>query len=298
MFGSPVLGRLTDRVTYGATWLPAQPVHGQPTSLGTEQQNLSLLTPLWQDSTNELALTAHARFDLFQTHAVLPGSGIAFPKELYNIGLGGNYRHLFDNGWIWGGSVQVGSASDQPFHSIREMTLGLSTFLRLPSGEHDAWLFSLSYSPTAQLPFPLPGVAYQWVPSQSFQANIGLPFMLNYRPLDDLWFNLTYVPLTNVHARATYRIWGPVRIYTAYNSGAQGWYLADRTDPRERFLYNDMRVTGGLQALLGGAWMLDLSSGYEFDRSYTQTRHASVNGSDQVDIGAGPFLSLNCWFRW
>jgi hypothetical protein len=298
LFGSPVLGRLSDRISYGATWLPAQPVRGQPTNLANEQQSLSTLTPLWQNSENELALTTHVRVDFFQTGAVLPTSGIAFPKELYNIGLGGTYRHLFDNGWIWGISTQVGSASDEPFHSVKEMNLGLSTFVRVPWGDRDAWLFSLSYSPTAQIPIPIPGVAYSWVPSDRFQANIGLPFMINYRPIDDLLFNLTYTPLTNVRARATYRVCGPVRLYTAYTWGNQGWYLADRTDSRERFLYYDMRVTGGVMATLGGGWTLDLSSGYEFNRYYTQAKQASLNGADRLDIGAGPFLSLNCWFRW
>jgi hypothetical protein len=296
LFGG-VLGRMCTTASYNVTWLPEQPVARQPTNLGAEQQSFSITTPLWQDACDELSLSSHVRLDLIQTKAILPTSGMPFPDELWNIGLGTTYRHRFDNGWIAGGSVQFGSASDQPFHSINEINLGLNGFLRIPQGEHNAWLFTLSYSPTAQVPFPIPGVAFNWVPSDRFQATLGVPFSITWRPVDDLTLNLSYMLLTNIRARATYRIWGPVCFYTGYNWTSQGYFLADRTDSRERFLYYDMRVTGGFQANLG-AWSLDLSSGYAFDRYYTQARQASLNGQDRVDVGAGPFLSLGVRLRW
>jgi hypothetical protein len=294
---SGVVGNMPTLASYTATWLPAQPVKGQFTNLGSEQQNFSFRTPLYQDSVDELSLTSHVGLELIQTKAILPTSGMAFPDELWNIGLGGSYRHLFDNGWIAGGSVQVGSASDRPFNSIHEINVGFSGFLRIPQGEHNAWLFTLSYSPTAQIPFPIPGVAFLWVPSDRFQATIGVPFSMTWRPVDDLVLNLSYVPLTNVNARATYRIWGPLRVYAGYRWTNQGYFLADRQDSRDRFLYYDMRVMSGVQANLG-AWSLDLSSGYVFDRYYTEARQASLNGQDRVDVGAGPFLSLGVRLRW
>jgi hypothetical protein len=296
MFGR-VVGQVPAVVSYNVTWLPEQPVRNQFTNLGTEQQRFSVLAPLYQDSANELSLTSHVGVDLIQTRAVLPTSAMPFPSDLWNVGLGGTYRHLFDNGWIAGGSVSIGSASDKPFNSINEVNLSVTSFLRIPSGEHNAWLFSLSYSPTAQLAFPIPGVAYQWVPNDRFQANLGIPFAIIWRPIDDLLLNLSYVPLTNINARATYRVWGPVRVYTGYHWTNQGYFLADRTDNRDRFLYYDMRVVGGVQANLG-AWSLDLSSGYAFDRYYTMAHGASVSGADRVDIGAGPFLSLGVRLRW
>ncbi len=296
MFGR-VVGQVPPTASFQSLWLPAQPVRSQPTSLGSQQQNFSFLAPVYQDSTNELLFSSHVRWETIQTHAVLPTSRLPFPNDLWNIGLGGTYRHLFDNGWIAGGSLQVGSASDRPFHGIDEMNVGLSGFLRIPWGDRDAWLFSLAYSPTSQLPFPIPGIAYSWVPSDRFQANLGIPFSLTWRPLDDLLLNLSYMPLTNVNARATYRLWGPVRLYTGFLWSNQGYFLAGRADRNERFLYYDMRAVGGVQASFG-AWSLDLSSGYVFDRYYTQTTNASLNGGDRVDIGAGPFLSLGLRLRW
>ena len=161
-------------------------MRNQPTDLGYVQNDFSLLVPLWQDGPDELSLTTHVRAEIFHTDAILPDTLQPFPDELWNVRFGTTYRRLFDNGWIAGGSLSVGSASDKPFESVNEMTAGVHAFLRVPSGEHNAWLFSLSYSPTGELSFPIPGVAYAWVPSDDFRMNVGLPFMVWYRPIEDL----------------------------------------------------------------------------------------------------------------
>ncbi len=298
ILGNPVVGKLPVLFDYRALWIPSQPVRGQPTSLGMERQDLSLSMPLWQCPTDELSFRAHVRWELLQTDAVLPLSRQPFPTDLWNIGLGGTYRHLFDNGWIAGGALQVGSASDRPFNSINEMNVAVSSFLRVPSGERNAWLFTLSYSPTAQLAFPIPGVAYQWVPNDRLRMNIGIPFSLTYRPIDDLRLDLSYVLLTNVNARATYRLSKQLSVYCAYTWSNEGYFLADRTDTNQRFLSYDMRAFVGTQYRVTQHFTVDLSGGYVFDRYYTETSKGSLSSQDRVDIGAGPFLSLNGRLRW
>jgi hypothetical protein len=148
-FFNPAVGHAPFRADYRATWFPDEPVAGQPTHLGYVEQNLSFSFPLWQDATDELSAAVHVCNELFDTHAILPDTLQPFPEELWNIHLSTTYRHLFDNGWIGGGTVSVGSASDKPFDSIKEMTAGINAFLRVPQGEHNAWLFSLAYSTSA-----------------------------------------------------------------------------------------------------------------------------------------------------
>ena len=186
LFFNGDLGKMLPRADYGVTWLPEQKVQGQPTNLGFVRQDFSLIHPIYQDSGNEWSAAFHLSNELFQTAAVLPATGQAFPHDLWNIRFSTTYRHLFENGWIAGGSVSVGSASDKPFHSYNEMTIGVSGFLRLPQGEHNAWLFTLSYANTSQLPFPLPGVAFLWQPAENFRMHLGLPFQVMYRPREDL----------------------------------------------------------------------------------------------------------------
>jgi hypothetical protein len=292
----PTVGHLQPRADYRVTWFPEEPVKGQPTTLAEERQDFSFICPLWQDAANEWSASIHVRSELFQTNAILPTTGQPFPDNLWDVRLGASYRHLFDNGWVAGGGVSVGSASDKPFHGYDEMSMGVNAFLRIPQGEHNAWLFTLAYSPNSELAFPVPGVAFLWQPTDCLRVNVGLPFALMYRPVDDLTLELSYMLVRTVHARATYRACDKVRIYTGYDWMNESYFLADREDLRDRFFYYDQRVTGGMQYFLNRQALFDLSAGYTFDRFYFEGRQYSDQNRNRVDVGAGPFLSLR--FQW
>jgi hypothetical protein len=292
------MGHAPIRADFRTTWFPDEPVKGQGTDLGFVRTDLSLMAPFWQDSCNEWAGTVHVRGEFFNTDAILPLTGQPFPGELWNIRLGTSYRYLFDNGWISGVSASVGSASDEPFHSIHEMTAGLNAFLRIPQGEHNAWLFTLAYSPNSELPFPIPGVAYVWQPSDHFRMNVGLPFQLMYRPIDDLTLDLSYMLVRTVHARATYRLMPRLRVYVAYDWENESYFLADRENNNDRFFYYDMRLTSGVQWALSKRASLDLAAGYTFDRFYFEGQNYSNRNLNRLDIGDGPFGSVQFLIRW
>jgi hypothetical protein len=294
----PAVGHLVPRVDYQATWFPEVPVRAQPTNLSEERQNLLATCPIWQDPCNEWAATLHVRSELYQTSAVLPATGMPFPPDLWNIGLGASYRHLFDNGWIAGGGMSIGSASDKPFHSIDEMTMGVNAFLRIPQGEHNAWLFSLAYSPTSELNFPIPGVAFLWQPVDYLRINVGLPFAVWYRPTEDLTLEASYMLIRSVHAKATYRVFGCWRVYGGYDFSNEGYFLADRPDIRDRFFAYDQHLSAGVQYLLGRQAVLDLCTGYVFDRFFFEGRQFSSNNLNRVNVGDGTFLSLRFDYRF
>jgi hypothetical protein len=299
-FLNPTVGHAPIRADYRAAWFASEPVSGQPTKLGYVQQDFSISCPLWQcGTTDEWLVSANLRNETYHTHALLPDTRQPFPEDLWNVRFSTTYRHLFDNGWIGGGSVSVGSASDQPFHGIDEMTAGVSAFLRIPQGERNAWLFSLSYSPTSELPFPIPGVAYIWQPSEDFRANVGLPFAIMWRPVNDLTLDFSYMLLTTVHARATYRLCRPVRIYAGYAWENEGYLLADRIDSNDRFYNVDQRLFAGVQYNFSPRVSLDLSGGYVFDHYYFEGKNiTSGTNFNRVNVGDGPYLSLQFQVRW
>jgi len=176
---------------------------------------------------------------------------------------------------------------------------GWFAFLRVPPGEHNAWLFSLSYSPTGELPIPIPGVAYVWQPSDDFRANIGLPLVVWWRPMDDLTVDLSYMLLTTVHAKATYHLCRPIRLYVAYAWENEAYLLADRPDSNDRFYNVDQRLTAGAKINFSPQTSLDLSSGYVFDRHFFEGKSiTSGTHFDRVDIGPGPYLALQFQVRW
>jgi hypothetical protein len=298
MLGANV-GHLQPRIDYRATWFPDETVSGQGTRLGYVDQSLSVSVPVWQDLVDEVSASLSVRDETFHTGGtVLPTSHLPFPDDLWNIRAGASYRHLFDNGWIAGGSLSLGSASDRPFHGIDEMFVGVNAFLRVPQGEHNAWLFSLSYSPTGELPYPIPGVAYVWRPNDYFQLNIGLPFALIYRPTEDVTFDFSYMLLRTVHARVSYRMSPTMRAYVGFDWENESYFLADSPDVNDRFYYFDMRLSAGMQFVLPRRASLDVSGGYVFERYYFQGVNSNDSNVDRVNIGAGPFLGLRAGLRF
>jgi hypothetical protein len=286
------------RADYRLTWVPDESVSGQNTKLASWRNDFTSFFPLWQNGPDLVSGSVRVRGEFFHTDAVLPDTGQPFPDELWNINFGANYRHLFDNGWVAGAGVNVGSASDKPFHGIDEMTVGVNAFLRIPSGERNAWLFSLAYSPTGELHIPIPGVAYVWQPSDQFRMNIGLPFQLWYRPIDDLTLDFSYMLVRTVHARATYRVLPDVFVHGGFDWSNESYFLADRPDRNDRFFSYDKRLSGGVLFRLTPKASLDLSGGYVFDRFYFEGQNYSDRNFNRVDVGNGPFLSGQFLMRW
>jgi len=297
-WASPTVGHVPYAASYHGTWLPDESVSGQNAHLGMLRNDLSVKFPLWQTDHDEVSGNIHVQDIWINTNAILPSTGQAFPDQLWDVRVGASYRHLFENGWIAGGSLNVGSASNEPFHSINEMTAGFSAFLRVPQGEHNAWLFSLSYSPTGELNFPVPGVAFVWVPNDQLRMNLGLPFMILYRPTDDITLEASYMLLTTVHARATYRICKPVRVYVGFETTNESWYVVPRLDNQERLFYYENRVAVGALINFGRMFLFDVSGGYAFDRFFFEGDHSSDRSFNRVDVGAAPLLSIQAQLRW
>jgi hypothetical protein len=288
----------TPRADYKATYFFNEPVSGQPTHLGYLEQDVLLSVPVYHDGCDVLAFTFRGRNETFSTQAILPDSGRRFPEDLWALNFGTTYAHTFDSGWIMGGTVSFGSASDKPFHSIDEMTLGVNAFLRIPSGERNAWLFGLAYSPTGEINFPIPTVAYIYNPSDELRVNIGLPFQVMYRPTRDLQLDFSYMLLRTVHARATYRICQPVRVHVGFDWGNEAYFLADRQNVNDRFFYYDKRLSTGVQYVVTPNFSLDLTGGYTFDRFYFEGAQFSDHAANQLSVGNGAYLSFQGRLRW
>jgi hypothetical protein len=297
-WAGPAVGHVPYLASYRITWLPDESVRGQPAHFGLVEHDASAKFPIWQSDCDELSGTVRLRAQTIDTGAILPDTGQTFPDELWDVRFGAAYRHLFDNGWTAGGGFNFGSASNKPFHSVNELTVGLNTFLRIPSGEHNAWLFSLSYSPTGELSFPIPGVAYMWVPSDQLRMNIGLPFMVAYRPTEDLSFDFSYMLLTTIHARATYRVCPAVSAYLGFDWTNESWYIVPRPDDKDRLFYYEKRLSVGALTHLGHAFLLDVSTGWVFDRFYFEGHNYNDRHFNRVDVSDAPLLSFQAQLRW
>lgn len=301
LFFNPVVGKVPDAGGYSALEFFNSPVPGQNTSLGYVQQHANALAPIWQDSTDEFFMDANVNNEAFDTRAILPDSLQRFPADLWNVNMGTGYRHLFEGGWMAGGTVAVGSASDDPFHSIHEMTVNVSAFARTPSDDGNAWLFGFSLSSNSQvLPFlPIPFVAYLYAPGPRFQAMIGFPFAnVVYHPVENVTLDVSYALLTNFHARAAYRLGKKWNLYTGLDFDNENWFLADRANEDDRFFYYDDRLSSGIQYAFSHNCLMELSGGYVFDRYYFQGTSFTDQGYDHIKIDPGAYVGLRIQARF
>src|SRR5437879_126384 len=118
---NPELGKQIARSDYRFTLYPDQRVKDQDSRFGLDEHRVTLFLPLAQDSANEWAVSAKTLVEQIDTSARFPNAGGRFPSELWDASAGLSYRHKFDNSWIGGVAVTVGSASDEPFNSVDEM---------------------------------------------------------------------------------------------------------------------------------------------------------------------------------
>ena len=282
----------------GLFWVPSQPLTTQPGNLSLDGQSIDLAGPLSIERGNVWLWTANLHRLGISTNAILPDTFRPLPSDLWKIGVGVmNFRTL-ESGSLIGGVFNVGAASDQPFDGIRDMTVTFIGFWNIPSGERNAWCFSLFYSPTAQIIFPLPGIAYLWRPDNALTMKIGLPLSIDYQP-NDVWsFSASYMPLTNLKMMARRRL-GPVwSAYGGYEISNDIYWLSDRVIESDRLFIYDQRLKLGLSRDIGEHLQFDLCASYVFDRQIFQAARFAGSRHDQIGIESGMMFGMSIsWHR-
>lgn len=295
------LGRMKPSVSYGNEFHPSEKVVGQGSEVGYTQYEVRAATPLWQSSSQELALMGNMRYEDMDTNAKLP-SGKSLPAELWDMGVSMSYRRALDNGYMLGGSLRLGSASDKPFHSDSENTYGGTAFVRMPSGQHDAWIFLANFDLHREL-LPglpvIPGVGYLYSPSNQFRLLLGAPFSsLSLRPTSDLDFSVSYAMIRTLRARLTYRLAEPLKVYTGFEMFHQGYYLADRDHTENQLFLYQKRALAGVTYALGHGLVLDVSGGWSFDRFFFQGENYGDRDKDRIDLDDGAYFAGQLGYRF
>lgn len=281
-------------VGFTASWIPGRPVQGQPTdlALGGWQANLAVPVRIAPDGRAIWLATSGVDYLRIESDAILPDSRLAVPDELWKLSVGAMHFREFDDGYQAGGIFSIGTASDQPFADLRDLTLMSLVFVNIPRGPRDAWNFSLFYSPTSQLPYPIPGAAYVWRPNERFSANLGVPFAMRYQPTEAWTFTADYRPLTAVRLQARRALFGDWSVYTRYEIVNETYWLAERANSHDRLYLFDQRAALGIERRLPAGFALDLNAAYVFDRSLFQAESFSDGRRDILEIAPGAAISL------
>jgi hypothetical protein len=277
-------------------FLPAQGVPGQNSTLSLSQQQIRGAFPLGKWGKTLFfgkASLAHWGLD---SQAVLP-RGAPLPGELWAINLGVAAIHPCDNGWTVLASVSGGSASDQPFQSADELNANLLGLVNIPWGERDSWSLGAFYSPLGQVPFPIPIVNYRWVPNDQWMFNFGLPLSVQYQPTPEWSFEASYMILTQVRTRVNWQFDPSIRVYGGWEWVNQGFHLAGRPF-EERFFYDEKRLVFGMQVVAQQGFVLDVSSGYAWDRVFREGEGMGGARGDRLSVNGGPFVAARLALRF
>ncbi len=287
-------------VALGGFWAPATDVVRQPASLAMNAQFARVAAPLVPPAEGRPLWIGVGRFGRLElvTDAVLPDSGQAVPDQLWLVETGVTHVRPQDDGSTLGGTFLFGSASDRPYAAGRDLTLMAVAFYQRPAAnDRDEWSFSAFYSPTSQLPYPLPGVAYVWRPDETLEARIGLPPAVEWRPTDDWTLSVNWFPLVNLNATARRRLGESLSLVAFYRTDTQIYFLADRLRNDERFFVFDQRAACGLERALGRGFTIELLASWLFDRELFQGTSFTSGRTDVIELEAGPALSLQATWR-
>jgi hypothetical protein len=300
-FFSPEIGLLKTRLDFQATPYKKEDVTSQSKDFRMTHYNAFLMLPLVQDRNEEWSLIGTFRGQDIRTEVILPDTKKGFPDGLWDVRWGPSYRHRFESGWIGGGFLTLGSASDRPFASMEETELQATAFARIPDGERNAWVVLLTYSNNREFlnNVPLPGIAYWYEPSNRYRILIGFPFAsIEYKPYKDVSMEFSYFPIRSVRARVSYRLLRPLLVYGGFDWRNEGYFLANRHDRWDRLFYYEKRLYAGVRWDFLKQAFLDLSSGYAFDRFYFEGSDYEDRDHNRVNVENGPYVSIQAGFRF
>ncbi|MEO1992053.1 MAG: hypothetical protein ABGW78_09000 [Pirellulales bacterium] len=287
-------------VSLGSFWSPAVSVSGQADTLALNAEFARIAIPLVTPEEGRPLWFGIGRFSRLEitSDAVLPDSGQRFPDQLWLIETGVTHIRPRDDGSSIGGTFLFGSASDQPYAAGRDLTLMSILFMNRPARRpDDEWSFSLFYSPTSQLPYPLPGLSYIWRPVDVFEAKLGVPAGLEWRPTDAWTLSMNYFPLVNVNATLRRKITNTLSFVSFYRTDTEIYFLADRVNRQERFYVFDQRAACGFEQVFGKGLSFEIMASYLFDREIFQGTSFSSGRTDVVKIESGLGVGMQLLWR-
>jgi hypothetical protein len=275
---------------YALTYYPSVAVEGQTGELSVLKNSFSTEVPVWGNEADMVMMSFSASNTHFSGSAVLPDTKRPFPSDLQSVQVGLNYMHQNPDGTARMLMVDLSSASDKPFKSTREINLMLGGFVIKPAKNgRDSWMYGAIYSPFGWPNFPIPLVAYQWNPSETLSASIGLPMSVNWQPTDKLKLDFGLNP-SGIDLMTTYQTSERLRFYGGYQQVQEQYFLADRVERKDNYFMLEQHFIVGLRHQLWEDVALDVNAGYAFDRHLGEgddqnDLHDRVNLDDSAFVG-------------
>ncbi len=239
---------------------------------------------IFTDGNNDFSVGARYReLDLAASSPIL--------RDYYNHQLNLSYKRTLPDDLFWMTSISYGSASDRPFKSHKDNTLGATYIQKF----NPRWFGVLNYSNNRSFlnNIPLPGFFFVKEMSRDKALVFGFPFLFWLRPLGKRW-SLRYFGLMpwSHKLRIFYKA-GVFSPYVGFEQGPQSFFRHDRKESQERVFWFERRLSAGMEGSLSKHVRLDLSGGFAFDRQFFEAKNYSDKKDDVSNLEKAWFLALN-----
>lgn len=219
-----------------------------------------------------------------------------FVDDLYNEQFTLNWKHTLpeEKFFLFNGSF--GSASDKPFKSSRDNTIGANILYKYSS----KWFVIVNYSNNRSFlnNVPIPGAFYVSEASRTKTLILGFPFILWMQPLNSNW-SFRYIGLIpwSHRFRLYYERIKIVRPYVGIEQHPQTYFLHDREERTDRLFWFERKLTAGFEGTLIRELKYDLGGGYAFDRQFFEARNFSEKKNFLVNLEASWFVALGIKYK-
>ncbi len=275
-------------------------VVGQGMDLGLARYGVSATARLFKSERDSLTLSMSDNILAIDTAATLPATGAPVPDEFQNIRLGLSWSRRFDMGRSITAAMNVGSASDDPFGASDRQAFSCVLSYMRPTEPGRAWVFAAFMTNTFEEfnYIPIPMVAYM-SRGERHMAVVGLPFaFVNWRPVERWAFDVSYFPVTNVRAKATYRPRKWLGIYAGLDSRHDTFFRSGRALDDDRFYFYEMRAALGVSAYVNRHASIDLSGGWSFDRHMFEGEGWTDRDLNRIDVASAFALQIKANMFW
>lgn len=194
-----------------------------------------------------------------------------YVKDYHNIQGTIGYREELSENRFQFFSLGYGSASDQPFKNGRDSTLNANYIRKFNS----KWYGIVNYSNNRSFlnNIPIPGFIYVQELTRERFLLYGFPFIVWGRPLSENFsFNLVAVIPWNLNLKLKYTKFKWILPYMVFEQSPESFYRHNREERFDRFFWFERRIGVGAEAFLGRNVRLDMSSGYAFDREFSEAK--------------------------
>ncbi|MES3038680.1 MAG: hypothetical protein V4736_12305 [Bdellovibrionota bacterium] len=278
-------------LTYGGSVAPRT----DPTDI--RQHKLGISLPVFRNEIDSVSMSLNSSSLRFGERLYLSKNGTEVPSELYKIEVGTNFTRKLENERSIGTRFTVGSASDRPFQSSKDITFHVTGFYGFPVQDGDHWMWTVYASNNSPIInyIPIPGFVY-FFRSDKVMGMVGLPFTVIQWMPSELWTYSFSLFGPSVNLEAIYGSSEKIQTFVGFNWGQQSFLRSDRTESRDRLFLDEKKIFTGIRTVLGPKLSAELQIGHAFGRVLYEGPRFEKRDGGSVDLNSSGFVAWN--FRY